>query len=324
MTQCGGAGIPRPRNTEANGARDQPYRDPGTRPCSILARLLPALLGRIATHCDVTDGAPAGTGGRTCRKLAPAPVPTAAKARRLGSCNLSETLQLPIGSVGNGDHGRGRIEDRVNHGARAPALPPSSMRSWNVDPGQAGGSHESRERLLSLTVVAVLASLRSSAADAVQRLGVVSMDPASGRAISRESCEFAAASALPRSLTLSVAGAEAYEGPEKVLRFAITLNRAASETVTVAYATLDGTARAGADYRTARGPGFRARRTVEDSGGGGDRRVLRGPRDDTALPAQPVRRRDRNRRGNGHDRKQRPCADDMAGSKPDSRMRVPS
>ena len=58
---------------------------------------------------------------------------------------------------------------------------------------------------------------------------------------------------MPRSSTLSVAGAEAYEGPDEVLRFAITLSPAASETVTVGYATLDGTARAGADYWTAWG-----------------------------------------------------------------------
>ena len=49
-------------------------------------------------------------------------------------------------------------------------------------------------------------------------------------------------------LALSVADAQAREGPNALLAFEVTLNRAASETVTVDYATSDGTATAGADY----------------------------------------------------------------------------
>ena len=49
-------------------------------------------------------------------------------------------------------------------------------------------------------------------------------------------------------LALSVADARIDEGPNAVLAFEVTLNRAASETVTVDYATADGTATAGADY----------------------------------------------------------------------------
>ena len=49
-------------------------------------------------------------------------------------------------------------------------------------------------------------------------------------------------------LALSVADANATEGTDAALEFEVTLNRAASETVTVDYATSDGTATAGADY----------------------------------------------------------------------------
>ena len=47
---------------------------------------------------------------------------------------------------------------------------------------------------------------------------------------------------------LSVADAQVEEGPNAVLAFAVTLDRAASGTVTVDYATADGTAAAGEDY----------------------------------------------------------------------------
>ena len=49
-------------------------------------------------------------------------------------------------------------------------------------------------------------------------------------------------------LALSVADARIDEAPGAVLAFAVTLSRAASGTVTVDYATADGTATAGADY----------------------------------------------------------------------------
>ena len=52
---------------------------------------------------------------------------------------------------------------------------------------------------------------------------------------------------------LAVADARAREGEDAALLFEVTLDRAASEPVTVDYATADGTARAGADYRPASG-----------------------------------------------------------------------
>ena len=58
---------------------------------------------------------------------------------------------------------------------------------------------------------------------------------------------------VPGPLALSVADAEAREGPGVTLDFEVTLNRAASATVTVDYATADGTATAGADYTAASG-----------------------------------------------------------------------
>ena len=52
---------------------------------------------------------------------------------------------------------------------------------------------------------------------------------------------------------LTVADAEVEEGPNAVLRFAVTLSRAPSGTVTVDYATADGTATAGSDYTAVNG-----------------------------------------------------------------------
>ena len=52
---------------------------------------------------------------------------------------------------------------------------------------------------------------------------------------------------------LSVADAEVEEAPNAELAFVVTLDRAVSETVTVAWATSDGTAKAGADYTAASG-----------------------------------------------------------------------
>ena len=52
---------------------------------------------------------------------------------------------------------------------------------------------------------------------------------------------------------LSVADAKAREGTGATLDFAVTLDRAATGTVTVDYATADGTATAGADYTAASG-----------------------------------------------------------------------
>ena len=54
-------------------------------------------------------------------------------------------------------------------------------------------------------------------------------------------------------LALSVADADAQEGADPTLDFVVTLNRAAGATVTVDYATGDGTATAGADYTATSG-----------------------------------------------------------------------
>ncbi|MYE12995.1 MAG: hypothetical protein F4X99_15350, partial [Gammaproteobacteria bacterium] len=54
-------------------------------------------------------------------------------------------------------------------------------------------------------------------------------------------------------VTLSVADAEAHEGEDEAIGFVVSLGRAASQTVTVDYATADGTAVAGEDYTATRG-----------------------------------------------------------------------
>ena len=54
-------------------------------------------------------------------------------------------------------------------------------------------------------------------------------------------------------VTVSLANARAEEGTDATLDFAVSLSRAASGTVAVAYATADGTATAGADYTARKG-----------------------------------------------------------------------
>ena len=54
-------------------------------------------------------------------------------------------------------------------------------------------------------------------------------------------------------VTLSVADAQAEEGTDQTIGFAVSLSRAASGTVTVDYATADGTATAGEDYSSTSG-----------------------------------------------------------------------
>ena len=58
---------------------------------------------------------------------------------------------------------------------------------------------------------------------------------------------------VPGPVALSVADASATEGSDAVLEFAVTLSRAATATVTVNYATSNGTATAGADYTATSG-----------------------------------------------------------------------
>ena len=62
-----------------------------------------------------------------------------------------------------------------------------------------------------------------------------------------------AVAVVPGPLALSVADVRVVEGAQAVLAFPVTLNRAASGTVTADYATADGTATAGADYTAASG-----------------------------------------------------------------------
>ena len=62
-----------------------------------------------------------------------------------------------------------------------------------------------------------------------------------------------AVATVPGPLALSVADARVDEAAGAVLAFEVTLNRAASGTVTVDYATADGTATAGADYTATSG-----------------------------------------------------------------------
>ena len=69
---------------------------------------------------------------------------------------------------------------------------------------------------------------------------------------------------VPGPVTVSVADARAKEGEDAAMDFAVTLSRAASGEVTVTYATRDGTAKKGKDYRQAKGTlGFAAGETAK-------------------------------------------------------------
>ena len=65
--------------------------------------------------------------------------------------------------------------------------------------------------------------------------------------------ETALTHAVPGPVTVSVADARAKEGEDATLDFAVTLSRAAAGEVAVTYATRDGTAKKGRDYRLAKG-----------------------------------------------------------------------
>ena len=79
-----------------------------------------------------------------------------------------------------------------------------------------------------------------------------------------------------RTAALSVADARTTEAVDATLEFAVMLNRAASETVTVDYATADGTAQAGQDYTAARRNTHLCRgRDAEDGFSRGARRCPR-------------------------------------------------
>ena len=58
---------------------------------------------------------------------------------------------------------------------------------------------------------------------------------------------------VPGPVALSVADARVREAPDATLAFAVTLSRASSAPVAVAYATADGSATAGSDYRARKG-----------------------------------------------------------------------
>ena len=88
-----------------------------------------------------------------------------------------------------------------------------------------------------------------AAHDAVTiRLPAGSVETADGRALSHS---LSATVAGPAGL--SVADAEAEENVDQTIDFTVTLDRAAAGTVTVDYATADGSATAGADYTAASG-----------------------------------------------------------------------
>ena len=92
-------------------------------------------------------------------------------------------------------------------------------------------------------------SVRPSSYEAVTlTLPAGSVTTESGRALA----EAVSATVIGPAL-LSVADAEAREGPDAAVEFVVSLSRAASGTVTVDYMTRDGTAAAGEDYTLTRG-----------------------------------------------------------------------
>ena len=88
----------------------------------------------------------------------------------------------------------------------------------------------------------------SSFQDVTVTLPAGSVSTEAGRALSNTVTATVQGPAL-----LSVADARTREGEDAAVAFAVSLSRAASDVVTVDYATLDGTATAGEDYTAARG-----------------------------------------------------------------------
>ena len=114
-------------------------------------------------------------------------------------------------------------------------------------------------------------------------------------------------------VALSVADARANEADE-ALAFTVSLSRAASATVTVDYATRDGSATAGEDYTAASGTlAFAAGETGEDGErAAARRRDRRGRGDVHAEACERAGCCDRRRRGDGDDRELGPAAEDVA------------
>ena len=115
-------------------------------------------------------------------------------------------------------------------------------------------------------------------------------------------------------VAVSVADARAEEGIDETIDFAVSLSRAASGTVAVAWATADGTATAGEDYTARKGeltfdPG-ETEKTVRVPVLG--RRDRRGRGDLHAAAHERLGGGDRRRRGDRHDRELRSVAEDVA------------
>ena len=115
---------------------------------------------------------------------------------------------------------------------------------------------------------------------------------------------------------ISVADARVEEGAGAVLAFTVTLSRAATSTLSVDYATSDGSAQAGADYTAASGT-----LTFEagDSSGTIEVGVLDDALDEgeetlTLRSVEPVGRRAGGWRGDGDDRERGPDAGRAAGA----------
>ena len=125
---------------------------------------------------------------------------------------------------------------------------------------------------------------------------------ADGRVLSNASSR-----TIPGPLSVSVADAHAEEGVDQALRFLVTLSRAVDRTVTVDYQTVDGTAHAGSDYEAASG-------TLDFEPGETERVVIVAALDDAVDEgegnirpgaAKPIRRTDRSRASDRHDREHR-------------------
>ena len=143
------------------------------------------------------------------------------------------------------------------------------------------------------------------------RLPAGTVETADGRGL-----ESAVSATVQGPVGLAVADARVDEGAGATLAFAVTLDRAASGTVTVDYATANGTAHAGADYTAASGTlTFQAGDVVEDHrGGGAGRRARRGRGNADADAVERLGRMDSGRRGHGHDPEQRSVAAGLAGA----------
>ena len=141
--------------------------------------------------------------------------------------------------------------------SEAPAGTPSGMRNRTLRNAlDVTGGAVTRVRKVNQSETHRIVTVQPAGHDAVDIVLPASEDCEAAGAICTEAggrLEIGLLTQVRGPAALRVADAEVHEGPGAVLPFSVTLDRATSATVSVDYATSDGTAQAGSDYTAATG-----------------------------------------------------------------------